>query len=214
MSKLKKRTRADAIIQMHPPPSHPPINFPTSILMSKVHLQSLMSKLNLPIPDHTTPYQTKPCMRKQEIEGGRKRQMEVRRDRRRQESGGGGRKKQEEEIGEGKRKYELRRWLRWDKIPKSKGSKDQDISKSHSNTSLTLKKVHLVSIYLLSTVKFLLSLKRLPIVAGNISHQPTSNILRILGMNWNTRPLSLQQCSGSLVHLLCIICKVWVGFPP
>ena len=74
----------------------------------------------------------------------------------------------------------MRRWLRWEEVPKSespkvrvarsKGPKDQDISKSHSNTSLTLKKVHLVSIYLLSTVKFLLSLKRLPIVAGNISH--------------------------------------------
>ena len=31
------------------------------------------------------------------------------------------------------------------KDPWSKGPKDQDISKSHSNTSLTLKKVHLVS---------------------------------------------------------------------
>ena len=30
------------------------------------------------------------------------------------------------------------------RVPKSKGPKDQDISKSHSNTSLTLKKVHLV----------------------------------------------------------------------
>ena len=31
------------------------------------------------------------------------------------------------------------------RVPKSKGPKDQDISKSHSNTSLTLKKVHLVN---------------------------------------------------------------------
>ena len=30
------------------------------------------------------------------------------------------------------------------KVNRSKGPKDQDISKSHSNTSLTLKKVHLV----------------------------------------------------------------------
>ena len=30
--------------------------------------------------------------------------------------------------------------------PRSRGPKDQDISKSHSNTSLTLKKVHLVQI--------------------------------------------------------------------
>ena len=30
------------------------------------------------------------------------------------------------------------------KHPKVQGSKDQDISNSHSNTSLTLKKVHLV----------------------------------------------------------------------
>ena len=29
-------------------------------------------------------------------------------------------------------------------VPKSQGPKDQDISNSHSNTSLTLKKVHLV----------------------------------------------------------------------
>ena len=34
------------------------------------------------------------------------------------------------------------------RVPKSKGPKDQDISKSHSNTSLTLKKVHLVYIYI------------------------------------------------------------------
>ena len=31
--------------------------------------------------------------------------------------------------------------------PRSRGPKDQDISKSHSNTSLTLKKVHLVHIF-------------------------------------------------------------------
>ena len=30
-------------------------------------------------------------------------------------------------------------------VPRSQGPKDQDISNSHSNTSLTLKKVHLVS---------------------------------------------------------------------
>ena len=30
------------------------------------------------------------------------------------------------------------------RVPRSRGPKDQDISKSHSNTSLTLKKVHLV----------------------------------------------------------------------
>ena len=29
-------------------------------------------------------------------------------------------------------------------VPRSHGPKDQDISKSHSNTSLTLKKFHLV----------------------------------------------------------------------
>ena len=33
------------------------------------------------------------------------------------------------------------------RVPRSRGPKNQDISKSHSNTSLTLKKVHLVSIY-------------------------------------------------------------------
>ena len=32
------------------------------------------------------------------------------------------------------------------RVPRSRGPKDQDISKSHSNTSLTLKKVHLVLI--------------------------------------------------------------------
>ena len=46
----------------------------------------------------------------------------------------------------------MRRWLRREEIqesqglrvPRSKGPMDQVISKSHSNTSLTLKKVHLV----------------------------------------------------------------------
>ena len=33
------------------------------------------------------------------------------------------------------------------KVPRSRGPKDQDISNSHSNTSLTLKKVHLVNIF-------------------------------------------------------------------
>ena len=32
-------------------------------------------------------------------------------------------------------------------VPRSQGPKDHDISNSHSNTSLTLKKVHLVPIY-------------------------------------------------------------------
>ena len=38
---------------------------------------------------------------------------------------------------------------KWSKSPKvqgSQGSKDQDISKSHSNMSLTLKKIHLVNL--------------------------------------------------------------------
>ena len=33
------------------------------------------------------------------------------------------------------------------RVPRSQGPKDQDISNSHSNTSLTLKKVHLVIFY-------------------------------------------------------------------
>ena len=51
----------------------------------------------------------------------------------------------------------MRRWLRLVEVRKSespkvrvtrsKGPRDQDISKSHSNTSLTLKKVHLVLHY-------------------------------------------------------------------
>ena len=32
------------------------------------------------------------------------------------------------------------------RVPRSTGPKDQDISNSHSNTSLTLKKVHLVDL--------------------------------------------------------------------
>ena len=32
-------------------------------------------------------------------------------------------------------------------VPRSQGPKDQDIESSHSNTSLTLKKVHLVMIF-------------------------------------------------------------------
>ena len=35
-------------------------------------------------------------------------------------------------------------WSKGPKDPWSQGPKDQDISKSYSNTSLTLKKVHLV----------------------------------------------------------------------
>ena len=37
--------------------------------------------------------------------------------------------------------------LKGPKVQGSRGLKDQDISKSHSNTSLTLKKVHLVQVY-------------------------------------------------------------------
>ena len=52
-------------------------------------------------------------------------------------------------MGGGKRKYEeLVKEGRGPRVPSkvqgSQGPKDQDISKSHSNTSLTLKKVHLV----------------------------------------------------------------------
>ena len=38
------------------------------------------------------------------------------------------------------------------RIPRPRGPKDQDISNSHSNTSLTLKKVHLVSIVKLGSI--------------------------------------------------------------
>ena len=49
------------------------------------------------------------------------------------------------EVGGGKRKYEeVVEEERGPRVPRSQGLKDQDISKSHSNTSLTLKKVHLV----------------------------------------------------------------------
>ena len=40
-------------------------------------------------------------------------------------------------------------------VPKSQCPKDQDISKSHSDTSLTLKKVHLVKCPKLSILDFL-----------------------------------------------------------
>ena len=44
------------------------------------------------------------------------------------------------------------------KVPELQGPKDQDISKSHSNTSLTLKKVHLVYlIFLLATTQYIRS---------------------------------------------------------
>ena len=39
------------------------------------------------------------------------------------------------------------------RVPRSKGPKDQDISNSHLNTSLTLKKVYLVSYFQCSRVK-------------------------------------------------------------
>ena len=56
-----------------------------------------------------------------------------------------------EKIGRGKRKYEeVMEEERGPKVhprvPRSQGPMDQDISKSYSNTSLTLKKVHLVYI--------------------------------------------------------------------
>ena len=38
----------------------------------------------------------------------------------------------------------MRRCWRREEVQESQGLKDQDISNSHSNTSLTLKKVHLV----------------------------------------------------------------------
>ena len=44
-------------------------------------------------------------------------------------------------------KGSMRRWWRRSmssKVPRSRVPKDQNISKSHSNTNLTLKKVHLV----------------------------------------------------------------------
>ena len=49
----------------------------------------------------------------------------------------------------------MRRWLRKEefqesqgpRVPRSNGPMDKVISKSHSNTSLTLKKVHLVQVY-------------------------------------------------------------------
>ena len=54
----------------------------------------------------------------------------------------------EEEIGGGKRKYEeVEEEERGPRVPRSRGPKDKDISKSYSNTSLTLKKVHLVFIF-------------------------------------------------------------------
>ena len=40
------------------------------------------------------------------------------------------------------------------KVPRSQGPKDQDISNSHSNTSLTLKKVHLVLIFFEKKISF------------------------------------------------------------
>ena len=40
-----------------------------------------------------------------------------------------------------------RREERGPRVPRSQGPKDQDILKSHSDTSLTLKKVHLVKDY-------------------------------------------------------------------
>ena len=49
--------------------------------------------------------------------------------------GGRDRRRYEEVLEEG----------RGPRVPRSQGPKDQDISNSHSNTSLTLKKVHLVS---------------------------------------------------------------------
>ena len=52
---------------------------------------------------------------------------------------------QRRRVGGGKRKYEeVVEEERGPIVPRYQGLKDQDISKSYSNTSLTLKKVHLV----------------------------------------------------------------------
>ena len=67
----------------------------------------------------------------------------------------------EEEVVEGKGPTKVLRTMS-PKVPGSKGSKvqgsqgpkDQDISKSHSNTSLTLKKVHLVC-FIFTNIHFL-----------------------------------------------------------
>ena len=81
------------------------------------------------------------------------------------------------------------------KLPWSKGPKDQDLSKSHSNASLTLKKVHLVFNI---SVHFNLLLKAHLIILTNINksqtHSKTVHIL--IQMNYyfhlSMRSLLLQ----------------------
>ena len=51
-------------------------------------------------------------------------------------------------------------WFKGSGVLRSKGSKDQDISNSHSNTSLTLKKVHLVVLILIMHIQQLLAITR------------------------------------------------------
>ena len=57
-----------------------------------------------------------------------------------------------EGVGGGKRSKSPKvQWFKGPGVLRSQGPKDQDISNSHSNTSLTLKKVYLVLVHLYST---------------------------------------------------------------
>ena len=82
-------------------------------------------------------------------------------------------------MGGGKRKYEeLVKEGRGPRVPRFKwfqGSKDQDISKSHSNMSLTLKKVHLVqlfvpALYMPSWANHYLAISRTPLLQQPCIH--------------------------------------------
>ena len=57
-------------------------------------------------------------------------------------------------------------------VPRYQGPKDQDISNSHSNTSLTLKKVHLVS------YSFLNDNDNISKILGKMDHSLDKNIIR------------------------------------
>ena len=123
MSKLKRGP--ELTLKSKCTTHHPPDNFSTSIKGQRsisnlnLNLQCLNSKrTSPPLPNYIRPDQTIPKRMIQEELRGDKRMYE-------------------EVVEEG----------RDPRVPRSKGSKVPDISNSHSNTSLTLKKVHLVTSY-------------------------------------------------------------------
>ena len=92
------------------------------------------------------------------------------------------------------------------RVPRSRGPKDQDISNSHSNTSLTLKKVHLVKEFV----------QILQLIIKNAAHFACGfwwiiYILPSLAMalphttSWQFTKMFVQKRSLSILLVLCVL---------